>query len=376
MKESLKILVLEDQPDDVGLIERVLKKGGIQFSIRQVDSRQEFVDSIDNFAPDIILSDHALPQFNSIEALKICKAHRRRIPFILVTGTVSEEFAVNCLKHGADDYVLKSNLARLPAAILTSIKRHEMEFEKKRAEEHLFKQNAELSKINKELDSFVYNISHNLRAPLASLLGLLHLAKRENGLSGSLQELFGMMLHAIQKLDATLAEILNYSQNNRNKVKGVHIDFKKLVDTCFRALNYLPGYGEIEKTIGINGASTFHSDPQRLSVLFRNLISNSLRYRDPGKARQVIIVSVTITQSNATIRFEDNGIGIDEALLPNVFDMFFRATEKSDGAGLGLYVVKEIVHVLKGKLSIQSRLHEGTILSIRLPNLDPGMIDG
>src|SRR5690349_4303585 len=116
-EKVLKILMLEDLEDDIGLIERTLRKDGIPFTSRYADTRDEFVKAIEDFSPDVILSDHALPQFNSVEALNICKKAGLNVPFILVTGTVSEEFAVNCLKQGADDYVLKSNLVRLPSAI-------------------------------------------------------------------------------------------------------------------------------------------------------------------------------------------------------------------------------------------------------------------
>src|SRR5688500_19394733 len=92
MEKELKILMLEDLEDDVGLIERTLKKQGIHFVSKRVDTREEFVDALDAFDPDVILSDHALPQFNSLEALTICRNQHIDIPFILVTGTVSEEF--------------------------------------------------------------------------------------------------------------------------------------------------------------------------------------------------------------------------------------------------------------------------------------------
>ena len=123
MERALKILMLEDVPEDIGLIEHVLRKEGIQFNSYPVDTKEEYVKALDDFLPDVILSDHALPQFNSVEALSICRKNALNIPFILVTGTVSEEFAVSCLKQGADDYVLKSNLVRLPSAIVTKTKR-------------------------------------------------------------------------------------------------------------------------------------------------------------------------------------------------------------------------------------------------------------
>ena len=102
--EILKILMLEDLPEDIGLIEHVLKKEGIEFISHYADTKEEYVRALDDFQPDVILSDHALPQFNSVEALSICRKNSLNIPFILVTGTVSEEFAVSCLKQGALRY--------------------------------------------------------------------------------------------------------------------------------------------------------------------------------------------------------------------------------------------------------------------------------
>src|SRR5687768_18455246 len=127
MDRELKILMLEDLEEDIGLIEHSLRKEGLEFVSRYADTRDEYVRALEDFHPDVILSDHALPQFNSVEALTICRKTSFNTPFILVTGTVSEEFAVSCLKQGADDYVLKSNLVRLPTAIINALKqRHQI----------------------------------------------------------------------------------------------------------------------------------------------------------------------------------------------------------------------------------------------------------
>src|SRR5688572_21963413 len=179
MYSKLKILMLEDLEEDAVLIERSLKKESIKFTKIRVETRDEFTKALNGFNPDVILSDHSLPKFNSIEALDVCKQRKLDIPFILVTGTVSEEFAVNCLKRGADDYILKSNLSRLPSAIEHAIRQHQYENERVKHEQMLQLQYDELIKINKELDSFVYSVSHNLRSPLSSVLGLVNLAKCE-----------------------------------------------------------------------------------------------------------------------------------------------------------------------------------------------------
>src|SRR5688572_1550762 len=99
MKSTLKILILEDMEEDVELISRTLKKAGLQFEAAQVDTRSAFIKALKEYQADVILSDHSLPQFNSVEALELCKEHGSHVPFILVTGAVSEEFAVSCLKQ-------------------------------------------------------------------------------------------------------------------------------------------------------------------------------------------------------------------------------------------------------------------------------------
>lgn len=134
MDKGLKILILEDSRDDVDLIERELKRGGIAFTSVIVNKRHEFEDALKEFKPDIILSDHSLPQFNSIEALKLYKERQKELnlsaPFILITGAVSEEFAVQCIKAGADDYILKDRLKRLPSSVLSALERTNMESER------------------------------------------------------------------------------------------------------------------------------------------------------------------------------------------------------------------------------------------------------
>jgi signal transduction histidine kinase len=366
---ELKILMLEDLEDDVGLIEHTLRKDKINFITKQVDTEEEFVSALETYKPDLILSDHALPQFNSVEALKICKKKGLDIPFILVTGTVSEEFAVSCLRHGADDYVLKSNLARLPSAINNSLKKRYVEAQRRAAEIALRNQNEELIKINKELDSFVYSVSHNLRAPLMSVLGLINLAQIEDTkCSGVMSTYFELMENSINRLDDTLKEILDYSRNARSNVQVEIIDIRKLIDDCFSRMQYLDGYDDIKKDINVEGSCSMVSDPYRVTVIFNNLISNAIKYRDTLKSNPYIKINVNITLEKVSITFSDNGIGIKQPLINRIFDMFFRATEKSEGAGLGLYIVKEAIEKLDGSMEVSSVLGEGTTFGFEFPN--------
>jgi len=127
MDRRLKILHIEDVPADAELVERTLKKAGIDFDKITVDTRTEYIDALTNFKPDIILSDHSLPAFNSLEALKIMRQNKIDIPFILITATVSEEFAVSVMKEGASDYVLKDRLQRLPNAVINALEKFQLD---------------------------------------------------------------------------------------------------------------------------------------------------------------------------------------------------------------------------------------------------------
>lgn len=137
MSKKLKILYLEDSPDDAGLVEYVLKKNGIDFAWQIVSNAPDYVKALKSYKPDLVLSDHSMGQFDSLEALRIFKENDLKIPFILVTGAVSEEFAVKILKEGADDYLLKDNLVRLPNAILRCLKEKQTEREKETANNNL-----------------------------------------------------------------------------------------------------------------------------------------------------------------------------------------------------------------------------------------------
>lgn len=361
--------MLEDEQDDAELISRSMIRSGLLFESKRVDTKDDFSEALQSYYPDVILSDHSLPQFNSLEALKVCKHYGLSIPFILVTGAVSEEFAVTCLKEGADDYLLKSNLVRLPLAIQNALRQRELQEQRKHAETELRLQNEALVKINQEMDSFIYSVSHNLRAPLMSVLGLVDLASREDMVRGSyFHDYFAMMNHSIGKLDDTLKEILDYSRNSRQQIVRQKIDCRKLIEDSLERLKYLEGFDSIHTSIIVTAEVPFYTDEYRLTVIMNNLISNAINYRDSGKDRCMLTINVSITKEKAIVKVEDNGIGIPQEFQSKIYNMFFRGTVRSRGAGLGLYIVKETITKLDGRISIESEFGKGTLVELEIPN--------
>ncbi|HEX5170853.1 MAG TPA: ATP-binding protein [Cyclobacteriaceae bacterium] len=369
MEKKLKILLLEDVEDDAGLINWSLEKAGLPFEFKRVDNREEFVDAIRNYQPDVVLSDHSLPRFNSMDALRICRWVNLQAPFILVTGTVSEEFAVTCLKQGADDYVLKSNLTRLPSAIQNALLQRALKSKQRAIELELRMQNEELVKINHELDNFVYSVSHNLRGPVSTVLGLLNLARLEVENPATWNGFIDMMGASLGKLDDRLREILDYSRNARYQVNCEKIDFAQVVQESLDKLSFMEGFHDIRKAIEIKENHEFLSDTYRIKVIVNNLVSNAVQFRDEHKEPSTLTIRAILNNDAALLIIEDNGTGIPDNLTDKVFDMFFRGSVKSDGAGLGLYIVREMVNKLKGKISLESAHGKGTRVSVELPNM-------
>ena len=234
----------------------------------------------------------------------------------------------------------------------------------------LLDQNENLKKINAELDSFVYRTSHDLRAPLASVLGLINVCRLDA--DGSNQRVYlDLMEKSISKLDNFISDIINFARNTRADISQQEVDLAALIHEALEGLKFMEGYERIDKRMEINQEAPFYSDLFRLKIICNNLISNAIKYQSPIKESPFILVKVHVNRQRALIEFKDNGRGIPHDKADKIFDMFYRASEYSKGSGLGLYIVKEVVLTLKGKISVQSQEEGGTNFMVEIPNSTP-----
>jgi PAS domain S-box-containing protein len=224
----------------------------------------------------------------------------------------------------------------------------------------------ELKIRNIELDNFVYKVSHDLRAPLSSILGLVNLAKLP-GNTDNPMDYIDIIGEKVQALDHFIGDVLSHSKNLKMDVTTSMVDFEKIIARTFEDLNYLDGAKDMKRLVKIEGI-TFYSDPWRISEILRNLISNAIKYRQFNGVQSEISIKILVDHLRAEISFADNGIGINAENLSKVFEMFYRATEQSDGSGIGLYIVKNAVEKLGGQISVASQPLQGTRFNIILPN--------
>jgi signal transduction histidine kinase len=229
-------------------------------------------------------------------------------------------------------------------------------------------QKEELKKANSELDNFVYSVSHDLRAPLSSMKGVIQIVEEDT--QEELTQVHMKLLHgSINKLDRFILDILDYSRNSRLEVKKEKINFKEMLTEITDNLKYMTGNNRIiDIHIEVNDSKTFSSDKTRLGVVLNNLVSNAIRYQNQQIENPFVKIKIDTSDTEANIVVKDNGIGISKEVHEKIFDMFYRVSENSVGSGLGLYLTKETVAKLDGNIKVKSALGEGTEFHIVLPN--------
>lgn len=233
-------------------------------------------------------------------------------------------------------------------------------------EKRLHEKNEELLKVNKELDRFVYSASHDLRSPISSVRGLINVMKLTT-ISPETKTYVDMMDKKLLSLNKFIEDIVLYSRNTRVGIKTETIRLKELVDESLMNLQYYPGADKVAVQVNIPEQLTVVTDPTRLRIVLANLLSNAYKYSNPVIDNPYILITASDTTNGIELSIRDNGTGIEEQYLPQIFEMFFQANDKSEGSGLGLYIVKETLEKIQGDIRVHSELRKGTEFIVTLP---------
>jgi len=238
----------------------------------------------------------------------------------------------------------------------------------KKFQEEIIHKNLELKKINAELDNFVYSISHDLRAPLLSIKGILRLITMKEKLGETATNYIKMADSSVDRLDLTVQEILDYSRNARLDLQITEFDLSMVIEDIFNDLRY-GSEREISFALHFEGSKIIKSDRYRMSTLLKNIIGNSVKYRNRKINNSKVEVTVIHKNETLEISVADNGIGIAAHNTEKIFEMFYRASSDVTGTGLGLYICKEIISRLGGQIRVESELGIGTTMHITLPEV-------
>ncbi|HVZ97651.1 MAG TPA: 7TM diverse intracellular signaling domain-containing protein, partial [Chitinophagaceae bacterium] len=227
--------------------------------------------------------------------------------------------------------------------------------------------NDQLSKLNAELDSLVFRTSHDLRSPITSVLTLIEIIRDEED-GAKRNGYLDVQKKILFRLNSLIEGTLDFTKNKRLELKYEPVEFKEFINEALGDHMFAENSKEVLRMVEVYQDGKFYSDKTRLSIIINNLISNALRYHDPKKDKPYLKITIIADAQHAKIEVADNGLGIDQKHLENIFAMFYRADEASRGSGIGLYIVKNAVEKLGGTISVESAVNTGTKFTIDIPN--------
>ena len=220
----------------------------------------------------------------------------------------------------------------------------------------------------KELNTFMYKATHDLRSPLVSVMGLVQLVK-DHKMDDEMLKYIDMINLSVLKMDNLLIDLVKIVNVSQGKLLFEEIDFNSIVDDILLSLSHYPDFSEIIFRRQIHSDAVFISDKRLLHSVIQNLIENAMKYKRASSITEsIIIITINVTAKQAQIGITDNGMGIPEKIQDRVFEMFYRGVTSSPGTGLGLYIVKTSVEKMDGKIILSSIEGKGTSINIIIPN--------
>lgn len=257
-----------------------------------------------------------------------------------------------------EDYLFYANTVTV-LLILGNVSAYAMIMVRRRNE-----QNRALINANKELDRIAYGVSHDLRAPINSMLGLVNLAKNEKN-QEKLKTYFEIMQKTLGRQERFIKGMIALSKENRQMVERQIVELYYLIEQVINAHKHMPAAADIKFNMHI-GIHRVFTDPHRLEIILNNLVSNAIKYHDPSKNEKIIEINTFSEKDKIRIDVVDNGIGINDKDKSRIFEMYYMSKESEESSGLGLFLVKEALAKLEGEIQVRSVKGEGSTFSVIL----------
>jgi signal transduction histidine kinase len=366
-KTKLKVLLVEDNPLDAALVVRSLCKDGFDVTADVAQDEAAFTRALSTHPPEIVLADYNLPGWKGMEVLNVLRREGLDIPMILVSGALGDVTAVECIKQGATDYVLKDGLARLPEVIRRALREKDERGLRQQAEKDLAKKAEELTRSNADLEQFAYVASHDLQEPLRMVTAYTQLlAERYHGkLDENADKFIGYAQDGAMRMQVLIQDLLAFSRIGRKEDGFANVDCNAVMEDAKQALasaiqesGAVITWGELPIVLG---------DRTQMVQIFQNLMANAIKFR----GNKTPVISIKAEKKDQQWRFSvtDNGIGIAPEYAENIFVIFQRLHARSEypGNGIGLAICKKIVERYGGKIWVESQPGSGSTFCFTTP---------
>ena len=356
----MRVLLVEDEPADAELTLRALRQGAFEARADVAQTAEEFTDLVRKNSYDVVLADYKLPRWNGMESVELLRREALDVPVILVSGALGELTAVDCIKQGAADYVLKDHLARLPGSVRRAVRERELRQDHQQGQE-------ELARSNRDLEQFAYVASHDLQEPLRMVATYTQLlAERYQGkLDADADKYIHYAVDGALRMQKLVQDLLAFSRVGRQGVAPCSTDCNAVLQAALKNL---------EAAMQESGAVVQHAqlpvvvaDGSQLVQVFQNLIGNAIKFR--GSEPPAIRISAEEKGKEWVFSVADNGIGIAAEHRENVFIIFRRLHTRAEypGNGIGLSICKKIIEQHGGRIWVESEPGHGCTFQFTLP---------
>ncbi|MFO0842499.1 MAG: ATP-binding protein [Gemmataceae bacterium] len=384
MTAPLRVLFVEDSEDDMLLQLRELRREGYEVEYRRVQRLDELREAMASPAWELVLSDYSLPGFTGLEALQAVRESGQDVPFILISGTVGEETAVQSMKAGAADYLLKDNLTRLVPAVRRELREAEHRRQRRQAVERQRRLEVQLSQAQKleALGTLASGIAHDFNNVLAGIAGFVELVRADTADQPHVQENVRLIQQGIHRATDLVRRILQFSRKRAVQRKPTHLG--PVVHEALQLLRPLvPPTVSLRFDLPADGPPVV-ADAGQVQQVVLNLCTNALQAMgDRGGQLAVGLEAVEVDAALAArlgrrrpgphvrLVVRDTGTGMDDETLRHLFEPFFTTKPAGVGTGLGLAVVQGIVKGHRGAIDVTSRPGQGTTFKLHFPAVGP-----
>lgn len=364
------MLFVEDSPADLELGCTELVRDGFDVQVDATDRKEEFTALITSRDYDIVITDYGLPGWTGLDVLRILHENGRQTPVILLTGSLGDQTAVQCLKGGACDYVLKDNFARLPHAVRLALRDATIERQRRLAELTLEQYAAQLERSNFDLQEFLSIASHDMQEPLRKIrwfIGQLQ-TQLDGDTDAAVQHTMSRIDAGATRMAAIIDALLAYSKIAVGAQPLTSVNLSEVM------LEVLSEFSEqvqaVNAQVEVGPLPVIRANHVQIDRLFQDLISNALTYRSPDRRLHIQVSSRSREDGHVELSISDNGIGFDEQYADRIFRPFQRLHPREDtvGVGIGLAICRKIAVQHGGTIHATSRPGEGSTFTVTLPS--------
>jgi signal transduction histidine kinase len=364
---KLRALLVEDNALDAALVVRALCKDGFDVTADVVQDEAAFTRMLRTHPPEVVLADYNLPSWTGMAALDVLRREGLDIPLILVSGALGDLTAVDCIKRGATDYVLKDGLARLPETIRRALQEKHLRQLRRQAEEELAQKAVELARSNADLEQFAYVASHDLQEPLRMVAAYTQLlAERYRGkLDADADKFIGYATDGALRMQVLIQDLLAFSRVGRSGASSASVDCNAIMQEVLQTL--APAIQESGTVVTCASLPSVWADRTQLAQVFQNLVGNAIKFRQ--EAPPIISVQAEKVGPEWLFSIRDNGIGIAPESAENIFVVFQRLHARTEypGNGIGLAICKKIIERYGGRIWVESQGDCGSTFKFTMP---------